>query len=47
MGLGSVTIAERKVQQKGAPVYLYNFDINQNPKCRELIIHLERRMQWI
>lgn len=25
MGLGSVDIAEKKVKQKGAPVYLYNF----------------------
>lgn len=25
MGLGSITIAERKVRQKSAPVYLYNF----------------------
>ena len=32
MGLGSVTIAERKVQQKGAPVYLYNFGYKSEAK---------------
>jgi para-nitrobenzyl esterase len=32
MGLGSVTIAERKVQQKGAPVYLYNFGYKSESK---------------
>jgi para-nitrobenzyl esterase len=32
MGLGSITIAERKVQQKGAPVYLYNFGYKSEAK---------------
>ncbi len=32
MGLGSITIAERKVQQKGAPVYLYNFGYKSETK---------------
>ena len=32
MGLGSVTIAERKVQQQGAPVYLYNFGYKSEAK---------------
>jgi para-nitrobenzyl esterase len=32
MGLGSITIAERKVQQNGAPVYLYNFDYKSEAK---------------
>jgi len=32
MGLGSVTIAERKVQQGGAPVYLYNFGYKSEAK---------------
>lgn len=32
MGLGSVTIAERKVQQRGAPVYLYNFGYKSEAK---------------
>lgn len=32
MGLGSVTIAERKVQQGGAPVYLYNFGYKSEKK---------------
>ncbi len=32
MGLGSITIAERKSQQGGAPVYLYNFGYKSNSK---------------
>ena len=32
MGLGSVTIAERKVKQGGAPVYLYNFGYKSEAK---------------
>jgi para-nitrobenzyl esterase len=32
MGLGSITIAERKLQQKGAPVYLYNFGYKSEAK---------------
>jgi len=32
MGLGSITIAERKVQQQGAPVYLYNFGYKSEAK---------------
>ncbi len=32
MGLGSVTIAERKAQQGGAPAYLYNFGYKSNAK---------------
>ena len=32
MGLGSVTIAERKLQQQGAPVYLYNFGYKSEAK---------------
>lgn len=32
MGLGSITIAERKVQQQGAPVYLYNFGYKSETK---------------
>src|SRR5204863_8507431 len=32
MGLGSVTIAERKVKQNGAPVYLYNFGYKSEAK---------------
>ena len=32
MGLGSITIAERKVQQNGAPVYLYNFGYKSEAK---------------
>jgi para-nitrobenzyl esterase len=32
MGLGSVKIAERKVQQQGAPVYLYNFGYKSEAK---------------
>jgi para-nitrobenzyl esterase len=32
MGLASVTIAERKIQQKGAPVYLYNFGYKSEAK---------------
>ncbi|MEO7212118.1 carboxylesterase family protein [Mucilaginibacter sp.] len=32
MGLGSVKIAERKLQQQGAPVYLYNFGYKSESK---------------
>lgn len=32
MGLGSVTIAERKAEQGGAPAYLYNFGYKSNMK---------------
>ena len=32
MGLGSIKIAERKVQQQGAPVYLYNFGYKSEAK---------------
>jgi para-nitrobenzyl esterase len=32
MGLGSIKIAERKVQQHGAPVYLYNFGYKSEAK---------------
>jgi len=32
MGLGSVEIAERKVRQQGAPVYLYNFGYKSEAK---------------
>lgn len=32
MGLGSVDIAEKKVQQQGAPVYLYNFGYKSEVK---------------
>ncbi len=32
MGLGSVTIAEQKVKQGGAPVYLYNFGYKSEKK---------------
>lgn len=32
MGLGSVDIAEKKVKQKGAPVYLYNFGYKTEKK---------------
>jgi len=32
MGLGSITIAERKVKQQGAPVYLYNFGYKSEAK---------------
>lgn len=32
MGLGSITIAERKAQQGGAPVYLYNFGYKSEVK---------------
>jgi para-nitrobenzyl esterase len=32
MGLGSVDIAEKKVQQNGAPVYLYNFGYKSDAK---------------
>jgi para-nitrobenzyl esterase len=32
MGLGSVTIAERKLKQGGAPVYLYNFGYKSEKK---------------
>jgi len=32
IGLGSITIAERKVQQQGAPVYLYNFGYKSEAK---------------
>jgi para-nitrobenzyl esterase len=32
MGLGSINIAERKVQQHGAPVYLYNFAYKSEAK---------------
>ncbi|WP_303921394.1 carboxylesterase/lipase family protein [Draconibacterium sediminis] len=32
MGLGSVTIAERKAKQGGAPAYLYNFGYKSNMK---------------
>lgn len=32
MGLGSVTIAEKKVKQGGAPVYLYNFGYKSEKK---------------
>ena len=32
MGLGSVTIAEKKVEQGGAPVYLYNFGYKSEKK---------------
>jgi para-nitrobenzyl esterase len=32
MGLGSVKIAEKKVQQQGAPVYLYNFGYKSEAK---------------
>lgn len=32
MGLGSIKIAERKVQQQGAPVYLYNFGYKSESK---------------
>jgi para-nitrobenzyl esterase len=32
MGLGSITIAERKVQQQAAPVYLYNFGYKSEAK---------------
>ena len=32
MGLGSITIAERKIKQLGAPVYLYNFGYKSEAK---------------
>ncbi|MDX8338947.1 carboxylesterase family protein [Draconibacterium sp. IB214405] len=32
MGLGSITIAERKTKQGGAPAYLYNFGYKSNMK---------------
>ncbi|MEJ7677130.1 MAG: carboxylesterase family protein [Segetibacter sp.] len=32
MGLGSVDIAEKKVKQNGAPVYLYNFGYKSKKK---------------
>ena len=32
MGLGSIKIAERKLQQQGAPVYLYNFGYKSESK---------------
>ena len=32
MGLGSIDIAEKKVKQKGAPVYLYNFGYKSEVK---------------
>ena len=32
MGLGSIDIAERKVKQNGAPVYLYNFGYKSENK---------------
>lgn len=32
MGLGTITIAEKKVQQKGAPMYLYNFGYKSEVK---------------
>ena len=32
MGLGSITIADRKLQQQGAPVYLYNFGYKSEAK---------------
>ncbi|CAG5067495.1 Para-nitrobenzyl esterase [Dyadobacter sp. CECT 9623] len=32
MGLGSIDIAEKKVQQNGAPVYLYNFGYKSEKK---------------
>lgn len=32
MGLGSIQIAERKAQQQGAPVYLYNFGYKSESK---------------
>lgn len=32
MGLGSITIAERKAKQGGAPAYLYNFGYKSNSK---------------
>ena len=32
MGLGSIQIAERKLQQQGAPVYLYNFGYKSEAK---------------
>ena len=32
MGLGSITIAERKTQQEGAPAYLYNFGYKSDLK---------------
>ena len=32
MGLGSIKIAERKLQQQGAPVYLYNFGYKSEAK---------------
>ncbi len=32
MGLGSIRIAERKIQQGGAPAYLYNFGFKSNEK---------------
>jgi para-nitrobenzyl esterase len=32
MGLGSIKIAEQKVQQQGAPVYLYNFGYKSEAK---------------
>jgi len=32
MGLGSINITERKVQQQGAPVYLYNFGYKSEAK---------------
>jgi len=35
MGLGSITIAERKAMQGGAPAYLYNFGYKSNAKIPE------------
>jgi para-nitrobenzyl esterase len=32
MGLGTIAIAERKAEQHGAPVYLYNFDYKSEAK---------------
>ncbi|QGY42761.1 carboxylesterase family protein [Maribellus comscasis] len=34
MGLGSITIAERKTEQGGAPAYLYNFGYKSNAKIQ-------------
>lgn len=35
MGLGSIDIAEKKVKQNGAPVYLYNFGYKSEKKIHE------------
>ena len=46
MGLGSITVAERKLQQQGAPVYLSILVTSLKQRYLELNILLGRLMRW-